>query len=81
LHVVIGDEKGRVGIGVAKARCPAGGRKAKPMQEECSTVALKDAAPSPTKYRKVQCAKVLIKPASKGTVRAGSVRFVLAFAG
>ena len=84
--IVLGDEKGRVGIGVAKgvdvqqavAKAKADAKK------HIITVALKDqrtiAHEVTSKY---SAAKVLVKPASAGHgLRAGgSVRFVLSFAG
>ena len=84
--LVIGDEKGRVGIGVAKgldvqqavAKAKADAKK------NVLTVALKDGRTIAHEVlAKYSAAKVLIKPASKGHgLRAGgSVRFVLAFAG
>jgi small subunit ribosomal protein S5 len=84
--LVIGDEKGRVGIGVAKgldvqqavAKAKADAKK------NVMTIALKDGRTIAHEVlAKYSAAKVLIKPASKGHgLRAGgSVRFVLAFAG
>ncbi len=84
--IVIGDEKGRVGIGVAKgldvqqavAKAKADAKK------HIVTVGLKDGRTIAHEVgAKYSAAKVMIKPASKGHgLRAGgSVRFVLAFAG
>ena len=84
--LVLGDEKGRVGIGVAKgldvqqavAKAKAEARKNMIM------VNLKDQRTIAHEVlAKYSAAKVLLKPASKGHgLRAGgAVRFVLAFAG
>jgi small subunit ribosomal protein S5 len=84
--IVIGDERGRVGIGVAKgldvqqavAKAKADAKK------NIMTVSLKDGRTIAHEVTaKYSAAKVMIKPASKGHgLRAGgSVRFVLAFAG
>ncbi len=84
--LVIGDEKGRVAIGVAKgldvqqavAKAKADAKK------HILTVNLKDQRTIAHEVdAKYSAAKVLIKPASKGHgLRAGgAVRFVLAFAG
>jgi small subunit ribosomal protein S5 len=84
--IVIGDEKGRVAIGVAKgldvqqavAKAKADAKK------NIITINLKDGRTIAHQVdAKYSAAKVLIKPASKGHgLRAGgSVRFVLAFAG
>ncbi len=84
--LVIGDEKGRVAIGVAKgldvqqavAKAKADAKK------HIVTVNLKDARTIAHEVdAKYSAAKVLVKPASKGHgLRAGgAVRFVLAFAG
>ena len=84
--LVIGDEKGRVAIGVAKgldvqqavAKAKADAKK------HIVMVNLKDGRTIAHEVdAKYSAAKVLIKPASKGHgLRAGgSVRFVLAFAG
>ena len=84
--IVLGDEKGRVGIGVAKgldvqqavAKAKAAAKK------NIMTIVLKDGRTIAHEVlAKYSAAKVLIKPASKGHgLRAGgSVRFVLSFAG
>lgn len=84
--LVLGDEKGRVGIGVAKgldvqqavAKAKAEAKKNMIM------VNLKDGRTIPHEVlAKYSAAKVLVKPASQGHgLRAGgAVRFVLAFAG
>ena len=84
--IVLGDEKGRVGIGVAKgldvqqavAKAKAAAKK------NILTIVLKDGRTIAHEVlAKYSAAKVLIKPASKGHgLRAGgSVRFVLSFAG
>lgn len=84
--IVIGDERGRIGIGVAKgldvqqavAKAKADAKK------NILVVSLKDGRTIAHEViAKYSAAKVLIKPASKGHgLRAGgSVRFVLAFAG
>jgi len=84
--LVIGDEKGRVGIGIAKgidvaqsvAKAKAGARKSIFM------VPLKDGRTLPHEvYAKYSAARVFIKPAPQGHgIRAGgAVRVVLALAG
>lgn len=84
--IVLGDERGRIGIGVAKgldvqqavAKAKADAKK------NMLTIKLKDSRTiSHEVNAKYSAAKVLIKPAAKGHgLRAGgSVRFVLAFAG
>jgi small subunit ribosomal protein S5 len=84
--LVIGDEKGRVGIGVAKgvdvqqavAKAKADAKK------NVITVVLKDQRTIPHQVMaKYSAASVLLKPASAGHgLRAGgAVRFVLSFAG
>jgi len=84
--IVLGDEKGRVGIGVAKgvdvqqavAKAKADAKK------HILMVALKDGRTIAHEVTaKYSAAKVLLKPASAGHgLRAGgSVRFVLSFAG
>jgi small subunit ribosomal protein S5 len=86
ITIVLGDERGRIGIGVAKgldvqqaiAKAKADAKK------NMLTIKLKDSRTiSHEVMAKYSAAKVLIKPASKGHgLRAGgSVRFVLAFAG
>ncbi len=86
ITIVLGDERGRIGIGVAKgldvqqaiAKAKADAKK------NMLTIKLKDGRTiSHEVISKYSAAKVLIKPASKGHgLRAGgSVRFVLAFAG
>ena len=84
--IVLGDEKGRIGIGVAKgvdvqqavAKAKADAKK------HIMIIALKDGRTIAHEVTaKYSAAKVLLKPASAGHgLRAGgSVRFVLAFAG
>jgi len=84
--IVLGDERGRVGIGVAKgvdvqqaiAKAKAAGKK------NIITIPLKDMRTIAHQVdAKYSAAKVLLKPASQGHgLRAGgAVRFVLAFAG
>ncbi len=84
--LVIGDEKGRVGIGVAKATDVAQAlAKAKTAaKKNVLTINLKDGRTIPHEvFAKYSAARVLIKPASVGHgLRAGgAVRFVLALAG
>lgn len=84
--LVLGDEKGRVGIGVAKGLdVQQAVAKAKTeAKKNMLTIQLKDQRTIAHEViAKYSAAKVLIKPASKGHgLRAGgSVRFVLAFAG
>jgi len=84
--LVLGDEKGRVGIGVAKGLdVQQAVAKAKTeAKKNMLTVHLKDQRTIAHEVlAKYSAAKVLLKPASKGHgLRAGgSVRFVLAFAG
>lgn len=84
--LVIGDEKGRVGIGVAKGLDvqQAVAKAKSDAKKNVITVNLKDGRTIAHEVlAKYSAAKVLIKPASKGHgLRAGgSVRFVLAFAG
>jgi small subunit ribosomal protein S5 len=84
--IVLGDERGRVGIGVAKgsdvqqavAKAKADAKK------NMIVVQLKDQRTIPHQViAKYSAARVLLKPASSGHgLRAGgAVRFVLAFAG
>ena len=84
--LVLGDEKGRIGIGVAKgldvqqsiAKAKAAAKK------NILTIPLKDNRTIAHEViAKYSAAKVLLKPASQGHgLRAGgAVRFVLAFAG
>lgn len=84
--VVIGDEKGQVGIGVAKGLDVAQAvSKAKTEAgKKMLSIALKDNRTIAHEvYAKYSAAKVLVKPASAGHgLRAGgAVRFVLAMAG
>ncbi len=84
--LVIGDEKGRVGIGVAKGLDvqQAVAKAKSDAKKNVITVNLKDGRTiAHETLAKYSAAKVLLKPASKGHgLRAGgSVRFVLAFAG
>ena len=84
--LVIGDEKGRVGIGVAKGLdVQQAVAKAKTeAKKNLIVINLKDQRTIAHEVlAKYSAAKVLLKPASKGHgLRAGgSVRFVLAFAG
>jgi small subunit ribosomal protein S5 len=84
--LVLGDEKGRVGIGVAKGSdVQQAVAKAKTeAKKNMIVVNLKDQRTIAHEVlAKYSAAKVLLKPASKGHgLRAGgSVRFVLAFAG
>ena len=84
--LVIGDERGRVGIGVAKGiDVQQAVAKAKSeAKKNVLSVNLKDGRTIAHEVlAKYSAAKVLLKPASKGHgLRAGgAVRFVLAFAG
>lgn len=84
--IVIGDEKGRVGIGVAKgADVQQAVTKAKTAaKKNIINVSLKDGRTIAHEVlAKFSAARVLIKPASKGHgLRAGgAVRFVLSLAG
>lgn len=84
--LVIGDEKGRVGIGIAKGVDVAQAvQKAKSeAKKNIFSVTLKDGRTIPHEVlSKYSAARVLIKPASAGHgLRAGgAVRFVLSLAG
>jgi small subunit ribosomal protein S5 len=84
--LVIGDEKCRVGIGVAKGLDvqQAVAKAKSDAKKNMVTVGLKDQRTIAHEVTaKYSAAKVLVKPAAKGHgLRAGgSVRFVLAFAG
>ena len=84
--LVLGDEKGRIGVGIAKGLdVQQAVAKAKvDAKKKMITVALKDGRTITHEVlAKYSAAKVLLKPASKGHgLRAGgAVRFVLAFAG
>ncbi len=84
--LVLGDEKGRVGIGVAKGLDvqQAVAKAKSEAKKNIITINLKDQRTIAHEVlAKYSAAKVLLKPASKGHgLRAGgSVRFVLAFAG
>jgi len=84
--LVLGDEKGRVGIGVAKGLDvqQAVAKAKSEAKKNMLTIHLKDQRTIAHEVlAKYSAAQVLIKPASKGHgLRAGgSVRFVLAFAG
>jgi len=84
--IVLGDEKGRVGIGVAKGvDVQQAVAKAKSdAKKHILTIVLKDGRTIAHEVTsKYSAAKVLVKPASAGHgLRAGgSVRFVLSFAG
>lgn len=83
--VVIGDEKGRVAVGVAKGLDVANA------VEKAKTAAKKDLVAVPLKnrtiphevYAKYSAAKVIIKPAADGSglKAGGAVRIVLSLAG
>lgn len=84
--VVLGDNKGRVGVGVAKGLDVAGSiEKAKrAAQREMFTVPLKDGHTIPHDVdAKYSAAKVRLKPArpGHGLIAGGSVRAVLELAG
>ncbi len=84
--IVIGDEKGNVGVGVAKGLDvqQAIAKAKSDAKKNMLAVPLKDRRTiSHEVIAKYSAAKVMVKPASKGHgLRAGgAVRFVLAFAG
>ena len=84
--VVVGDEKGRIGVGIAKGIDvqQAVGKANLDAKKNLITVVLKDGHTiSHEVLAKYSAAKVLVKPATKGHgLRAGgAVRVVLAFAG
>ena len=84
--LVLGDEKGRVGIGVAKGLDvqQAIGKAKADAKKNMITVVLKDGRTIAHEVSsKYSAANVLLKPASQGHgLRAGgAVRFVLSFAG
>ncbi len=84
--IVLGDEKGRVGIGIAKGLDvqQAVGKAKAEAKKNIITVNLKDHRTIAHEVMaKYSAAKVLLKPARQGHgLRAGgAVRFVLAFAG
>jgi small subunit ribosomal protein S5 len=84
--IVLGDEKGRVGVGVAKGLDvqQAIGKAKSDAKKNMITVFLKDGRTiSHEVWAKYSAASVLVKPGSLGHgLRAGgAVRFVLAFAG
>jgi small subunit ribosomal protein S5 len=84
--LVLGDEKGRIGVGIAKGLdVQQAVAKAKvDAKKKMITVSLKDGRTITHEVlAKYSAAEVLLKPASKGHgLRAGgAVRFVLAFAG
>ncbi len=84
--VVIGDEKGRVGVGVAKGLdVQSSIAKAKvEAKKDLLTIALKDGRTIPHEVSaKYSAARVIIKPAAEGNgLRAGgAVRSVLSLAG
>lgn len=84
--VVLGDERGRVGVGVSKgldvasavAKAKSAGKK------DIATIALKEGRTIPHEVRaKYSAARVVIKPAAAGhgLKAGGAVRVVLMFAG
>jgi small subunit ribosomal protein S5 len=83
--VVIGDEKGRVGIGIAKGLdVPQAVEKAKlNAKKKLMTISLKDRTLSHEVSAKFSAAKVIIKPAKNGhgLKAGGAVRVVLLLAG
>lgn len=84
--VAIGDEKGRVGVGIAKGLdVQSAIAKAKSnAKKEMITVTLKDGRTIPYEVSaKYSAAKVLLKPAAagRGLKAGGAVRFVLSLAG
>ena len=84
--IVLGDGKGRVGVGIAKGIdvAQAVGKAKEDAKKKIMRVALKEQRTIPHEvFAKYSAAKVLIKPASAGHgLRAGgAVRFVLSLAG
>lgn len=83
--VVIGDEKGRVGVGIAKGLdVPQAVEKAKlNAKKKLMTISLKDRTLSHEVSAKFSAAKVIIKPAKNGhgLKAGGAVRVVLLLAG
>ncbi|MEK9180077.1 MAG: 30S ribosomal protein S5 [Patescibacteria group bacterium] len=84
--IVLGDGKGRVGVGIAKGIdvAQAVGKAKEDAKKKIIKIGLKDQRTIPHEvFAKYSAAKVLIKPASDGHgLRAGgAVRFVLALAG
>ena len=83
--VVIGDEKGRVGVGIAKGLdVPQAVEKAKlNAKKKLITISLKDRTLSHEVDAKFSAAKVIIKPAKNGhgLKAGGAVRVVLLLAG
>lgn len=83
--VVIGDKKGRVGMGLAKAKdVPMAVQKAvKKAERDMIRVNLAGETIPHAVELKLQSAKILIKPAPKGTgiISGGAVRIVLEYAG
>jgi small subunit ribosomal protein S5 len=84
--VVVGDEAGKVGVGVAKGLdvAQAVGKARAAAVKEMVTLGLRDGRTiAHETYAKYSAAKVLVKPAASGHgLRAGgAVRFVLALAG
>lgn len=84
--VIVGDEKGRIGVGIAKGLDvqQAVGKANLDAKKKMIAVILKDGRTiAHDVVAKYSAAKVLVKPAAKGHgLRAGSaVRVVLAFAG
>ncbi len=84
--VVIGDEKGRVGVGVAKGLDVASSVNKAKLEGKKSmvTIVLRDGRTIPHEvHAKYSAAKVVIKPAGSGhgLKAGGAVRFVLSLAG
>jgi small subunit ribosomal protein S5 len=85
VHMVVGDHKGRVGLGMGKAKSvPDAIRKASSnARNEMHPVAVYDTTIPHQVIGKLSGAKVLLKPASEGTgvIAAGSVRAVVEVTG
>jgi small subunit ribosomal protein S5 len=85
VHMVVGDHKGRVGLGMGKAKSvPDAIRKASSnARNEMHPVAVYDTTIPHQVIGKLGGAKVLLKPASEGTgvIAAGSVRAVVEVTG
>ena len=84
--IALGDEKGRVGVGIAKGLDVQGaiGKAKVDARKNMITLNLKDGRTIPHEVEaKYSAAKVLIKPAAegRGLKAGGAVRFVLSLAG
>ncbi|HLD50831.1 30S ribosomal protein S5 [candidate division WWE3 bacterium RIFOXYC1_FULL_40_10] len=83
--VVVGDKKGRVGVGYGKAKdvSSAISKAIKEAKSELVTVSLKDNTIAHEVEAKLGAARVLLKPAAKGSgiIAGGPVRTVIELAG